>query len=249
MHKCKRKKCKNCNLYLKRLEENIFENVCLSNFVKNTNYQCITCQKKIENKECVLRHQSMSKTMCKNILFCNNCETYYGHQLVHVCGEKFCKKCFTIHMPQIFCEIQHKKRKEIKMHPFLCDIKLNNNEIFSISVCEIKIDGDMKVFQFVQEQKYYSEITISKVKYKIQDTKIYPYFSTLDIENVIQELEFVNLCPMFLVDKNVFRYILNNIDLSTFKTRSKNKEVYKISSKYYTFTLLEEFIDFDKVFI
>ena len=29
IHKCKRKKCKNCNLYLKKLEEPIFENVCL----------------------------------------------------------------------------------------------------------------------------------------------------------------------------------------------------------------------------
>ena len=249
IHKCKRKKCKNCNLYLKKLEETIFENVCLSNFVKNTNYQCVTCHKLIENKECVLRHKSMSKTMCKQILFCNKCTTHYGHQSLHICGEKFCKKCFSIHTPQLFCAIKHKKRKEIKMNVFLCDIKFNINEIFSISLCEIKTDGDIKVYQFIQEQQYYSEITISKDKYEIQDTKKYPYFSTLDIENVIQELEFVNLCPMFLVDKNVFKFILNKIDLSTFKARSKNKQVYKISSKYYSFSTLEQFIDFDKVFI
>jgi hypothetical protein len=248
-HKCQRKKCKNCNLYLQHLNEPGVEKVCYANYVKNTNFQCYACNKIIENTECVLRHKAMSKSSCTKLFFCNKCKTHYSHQLLHVCGEKFCKKCFSIHKPQLFCAIKYKKKKVFKTSVFLCDIKFDKNEKYSISVCEINHDEYIKVYRFIKEHQFYYEILISKENYETKKEVKHTYFSNLEIESIMQELEIVNLCPIFLVDKTSFKFILDTIDLSTFNTISKDKSVYKISSKYYSISTFDQYIDFDKVYI
>ena len=74
----------------------------------------------------------------------------------------------------------------MQMNVFVCDIKLNTNEICSISFCEIKNDEDIKVYKRrkVLFRNYYFKTQIGKSRYKKS-----PYFSTL---NIMQELEIVN---------------------------------------------------------
>jgi len=94
LHKCKRKKCINCNLYLKCITTDVKENICASDSVKDINVQCLHCKKLITNKECFQRHQLLSVTMCKRIQFCIKCNNYYTHREVHLCGEFFLSKMF-----------------------------------------------------------------------------------------------------------------------------------------------------------
>ena len=89
------------------------EQICLSEIEKNIQFQCSHCNKIITNKECMLRHKMLSKTMCKIIKFCNQCKTNYSHKSIHICGENFCKKCFTVHKKQLFCAVSSKKKFKV----------------------------------------------------------------------------------------------------------------------------------------
>lgn len=83
-HKCERKKCKSCFNYLNHMNEFKDEQICLSEIEKNIQFQCSHCNKIITNKECMLRHKMLSKTMCKIIKFCNQCKTNYSHKSIHI---------------------------------------------------------------------------------------------------------------------------------------------------------------------
>ena len=41
LHKCKRKKCLNCNLYLRGIKTDVKEEICASDIVKDINKQCL----------------------------------------------------------------------------------------------------------------------------------------------------------------------------------------------------------------
>lgn len=246
-HRCDRKKCINCNLYLEKINENVVENLCHSIQLKNNCVQCIFCKKIIENTDCYLRHKSMSKTMCSKVVYCPKCNSHYSHSQIHICGEKFCKKCFSVHSKQLFCSIKKKKLKISTSCVFICEINFHNGTPYTIVISEIKSNDCLSMYTFIQDQKYYSKILFSKETNTIVEEIKFEYLCDMTIENIIQAIELINYCPIFLMESNSFKQLIETVDMSLFTIYSNSKQIYKISSKYYSIAVIESYIDFDKV--
>ena len=248
LHKCKRKKCINCNLYLKRINTDDKENICASDNVKDINVQCLHCKKLITNKECFQRHQLLSVTMCKRIQFCIKCNNYY-HREVHVCGEYFCTKCFTTHPKHIFCAVKQTKKKFISNIVFICDIAFKGENIESITLSEFNEQDEFTVYRFIKGYLFYQKSVISKSDFVEIKVDRIDFCASLNIENVLQELEILNCCPLILVEKMSLRRLIWSLDISQFKIFSRNKIIYKLIGKYFSIYSIETYIDIDKVYI
>ena len=177
------------------------------------------------------------------------CSKYYSKRQLHVCGEKFCKKCFSNHTKQLFCPIKQRIKKIKNISNYICEITFEENYIYTISLSEINSDNNIIIYRFIKNQNHYSEIVICrKTNEEIKERK-YAFKVDVSIENIIETLEILNTCPNFILSKGSFIKLLDLIDLSTFKIYCKNKNIYKISSKYYSISTIESYIDFDKVYI
>ena len=249
LHKCKRKKCINCNLYLKCITTDVKENICASDSVKDINVQCLHCKKLITNKECFQRHQLLSVTMCKRIQFCIKCNNYYTHREVHLCGEFFCPKCFTTHPKQIFCAVKQKKKKIISNKVFICDISFQGENIESITLTEFHEKDELTVYRFIKKDLFYSKSIISKNNLVEIKTDRIDFSASLNIENVLQELEILNCCPLILLETRSLRKLIWSLDISHFKICSRDKVIYKLIGKYYSIYSIESYVDIDKVYI
>ena len=249
LHKCKRKKCINCNLYLIGLKNEIEEDICDSNKVKDINVQCLQCNKFITNKQCFERHQSLSLNVCKRIQFCTKCSKHYAHKEIHFCGQFFCQKCFTTHPKQLFCAVKQSKKKISSNKIFICDIKFKDENIETLTLSEFNGDDNLIMHRFIRGNQYYKKIFVCKKSFVEVEIETINFCADLSIENILQELEITNCFPLILIEAKSLKKLIWSLDISHFKICSRNKSIYKIIGKYYSISTIESYVDIDKVYI
>ena len=249
LHKCQRKKCINCHLYFQKINKKSKELTCLSKIVKNTYFQCNYCSKIIENLDCVKRHKELTKTYCSKVLFCKLCNINYSNYNNHECGKKFCKKCFSNHKPELFCSTIYKANKKIKKHCFICDIHYKEENIIYLNICQIENTKYINIYYFNYLDKIYKKLIIDRTNYKTVYENLKTFNFKLSIENVLQEIDVINLKPKVLVDKITFKCIIDQLNLESFKLFSRKNNINKIECKYYSIAEIEDYIDFDSVYL
>ena len=237
MHKCNQEKCVNCFLFTKTVHNNTVEITCNSNYIKNTHFQCKFCNKIIENKKCQERHEKLNRNQCIYTMFCKLCQKHYSKTSKHECGKKFCNKCLTYHPSQLFCSTRSIKRKSVKKEPFLCDIKFENGVPYIFSICQYENGKEIVIYQFTFSCNFYTKQVISRNNFNTISVESFQFESKFDIEHIIQELDIINLKPMFLFDNDDFEFLMNTLDLEFFELSTKNNNVNKMVSKFYTVLL------------
>ena len=127
-HICKLKKCKLCFRYVKD---------CRSNDVFDIFKVCNECEKPFTNHDCFIVHKSLTKSLCKLIKYCKQCQTFY--RSTHKCFMKMCTYCFRFHEGNNdFCLLRPYKIKPIykryslafKTENTLCFYDLNHFHVF-----------------------------------------------------------------------------------------------------------------------
>ena len=249
LHKCIRKKCPRCFLYYESIDPLKSELVCNSKRVKNVRKQCMKCKKYFNNNDCFLRHLKLSKSYCQKTLFCDFCKQHFNFTKNHICGEKFCQRCLSTHKSLLFCPTKELKRKKISSNFFFSHIQQENGLVISISLLTFGSDNAYEILRFSYIDKCYFKISINKNNFCERSIEEHFYSHKLTFEDIIQYLEISNLKPIFLLDKNNFNYILDNVDLIAFKLYTFSNDIVLAESKYYSFCLLDRYQKLDDVSI
>ena len=131
----------------------------------------------------------------------------------------------------------------------MCDIAFEGENIESITLSEFHEKDELAVYRFKKRELFYEKSIISKSDFVEIKTDTIDFCAALNIENVLQELEILNCCPLILLEARSLRRLIWLLDISHFKICSRKKVIYKLIGKYYSIYSIESYIDMDKVYI
>ena len=114
---------------------------------------------------------------------------------------------------------------------------------------EFEEKDKLTVYRFIKKDFFYKKIIISKNNLEEIKTDTIYFSASLNIENVLQELEILNCCPLILIETRSLRKLIWSLDISHFKICSRDKVIYKLIGKYYSIYSIESYVDIDKVYI